>query len=170
MVEVIQFESNQLKLTGYIPGIAGKIIEEHGIYYYENWGFDISFETQVGKELSDFLMDFQKARDGFWVATVAGIFAGSIAIDGRNQSNEGSRLRWFIVSPRFHGGGIGKILLRKSIEFCKGTGHKRVYLWTFKGLESARYLYEREGFRLRKTHKVRQWGRDIEEQMFELNL
>jgi len=167
---VTHFELNQLKLTGYFPGIVGKITEEHAIYYYENWGFDITFEAQVGRELSEFLTEFQKERDGFWVATVAGDFAGSIAIDGRNQSNEGSRLWWFIISPRFHGGGIGTILLRKSIEFCKEAGHKRVYLWTFKGLESARYLYEKEGFRLCKTHKVRQWGQDIEEQMFELNL
>jgi len=42
---------NELKLTGYFPGAAGKITEEHGIYYYENWDFDISFETQVGREL-----------------------------------------------------------------------------------------------------------------------
>jgi len=167
---VTSFELSQLKLTGYFPGVIGKITQEHGIYYYENWGFDISFETQVGRELSEFLMEFQEDRDSFWVATVAGEFAGSIAIDGRNLSKEGSRLRWFIVAPKFHGRGIGKTLLEKSIEFCKEAGYKRVYLWTFKGLESARYLYEKEGFRLCKTHEVRQWGQNIEEQMFELNL
>jgi hypothetical protein len=45
-----------------------------------------------------------------------------------------------------------------------------IYLWTFKGLEPAHYLYEREGFRLCKTQGVRQWGQDIIEQMFELAL
>jgi len=164
------FELSQLNVGGYFPGIVGKITEEHAIYYYENWGLDISFETQVAQELSDFLTTFQEDRDGFWIATAAGAFAGSIAIDGRNQSKEGSRLRWFIVTPRFHGSGIGKTLLKKSIDFCKQKGHKRIYLWTFKGLESARYLYEKEGFKLCKTHEVRQWGQDIEEQMFELNL
>ena len=170
MVGVKSFELSQLKLTGYFPGIVGKITEEHAIYYFEHWGFDISFETQVGRELSEFLMEFQEDRDGFWTVTVAEEFAGSIAIDGRNQSKEGSRLRWFIVTPMFHNCGIGKTLLKKSIDFCKEAGYKRVYLWTFNGLESARYLYEKEGFRLCKTHEVRQWGQDIEEQMFELNL
>ena len=163
-------KSSKINLSGYFPGIIGKITEEHAIYYYENWGFDISFETQVAQELSDFLIKFQDDRDGLWIATIAGAFAGSIAIDGRNRNKEGSRLRWFIVTPRFHRSGIGTLLLKKSIDFCKKAGHKRIYLWTFKGLESARYLYEKEGFRLCKTHEVRQWGQDIKEQMFELNL
>jgi GNAT superfamily N-acetyltransferase len=161
---------NDLKLTGYFPGAAGKVIEEHGIYYYENWGFDISFETQVGRELSEFLMNFVETRDGFWVATIAGQFAGAIAIDGSQAGEEGVRLRWFIVNPRFQGHGIGRTLLRESLKFCKQVGYKRVYLWTFKGLETARYLYEREGFRLCKAHEVRQWGQDIVEQMYKLDL
>jgi len=165
-----RFQLSELKLTKYFPGIVGKITEEHAIYYFKNWGLDISFETQVAQELSDFLLKFQEDRDGFWIATIAGAFAGSITIDGRNHNKEGSRLRWFIVPPRFHRSGIGKTLLKKSIDFCKQAGHKRIYLWTFKGLESARYLYEKEGFRLCKTNEVRQWGQDIEEQMFELNL
>jgi len=46
------FQLSEVKLTGYFPGVVGKITEQHAIYYYENWGFDVSFETQVGKELS----------------------------------------------------------------------------------------------------------------------
>jgi len=164
------FKLSELKLSGYFPGVVGKITEEHGIYYYENWGFDISFETQVGRELSEFLMDFAEKRDGFWVATIAGDFAGAIAIDGSQAGKEGARLRWFIVTPRFQGDGIGKRLLRESVKFCKEAGYKRVYLWTFKGLETAGHLYEREGFRLCKAHEGRQWGQDIIEQMYELNL
>jgi GNAT superfamily N-acetyltransferase len=164
------FQLSELKLTGYFPGVVGKITELHATYYYENWGFDISFETQVGRELSEFLMDFAEKRDGFWVATIAGDFAGAIAIDGSQAGKEGARLRWFIVTPRFQGDGIGKRLLRESVKFCKEAGYKRVYLWTFKGLETARFLYECEGFRLCKAHEGRQWGQDIIEQMYELNL
>jgi GNAT superfamily N-acetyltransferase len=167
---VTRFKLSGLKLTGYFPGVIGKITQEHAIYYYENWGFDISFETQVGIELSEFLTRFQENRDGFWVATLEGKFAGAIAIDRNQESNEEARLRWFIVTPGFQGKGIGKALLRKSIEFCKKAGYKRVYLWTFKGLEPARYLYEREGFTLRESHEVKQWGQEIIEQMFELYL
>ena len=48
-------ESSDVPLLGYYPGVVGRIIELHAVYYYENWGFDISFETQVGRELSEFM-------------------------------------------------------------------------------------------------------------------
>jgi GNAT superfamily N-acetyltransferase len=167
---VTRFQLNGLELTGYFPGVVGKITELHATYYYENWGFDISFETQVGRELSEFLIEFQENRDGFWVATIAGEFAGTIAIDGSQAGKEGVRLRWFIVTPRFQGHGIGKGLLRESLEFCRQASYRRVFLWTFKGLETARHLYDSEGFRLCKEHEVKQWGQEIIEQMYELSL
>jgi len=115
-------------------------------------------------------MDFAENRDGSWVTTIAGEFAGAIAIDGSQAGKEGARLRWFIVTPRFQGDGIGKRLLRDSLKFSNEAGYKRVYLWPFKGLETARFLYECEGFRLCKADEDRQWGQDIVEQMYELNL
>ena len=161
---------NTVQFTGYVPGVVGKITEVHGVYYYENWGLDISFETQVGRELSEFVARFQTGQDGLWVANVAGGFAGSVAIDGSDAATQGARLRWFIVAPAFQGSGIGKALLEKSIQFCKEVGYQRVFLWTFEGLETARYLYESVGFRLSQEHEVRQWGRDIKEQRFDLTL
>jgi GNAT superfamily N-acetyltransferase len=157
-------------LTGYFPGAIGKITELHAKYYHDNWGLDVSFETQVGGELSEFISRFEEHKDGFWVATVAGEFAGSIAIDGKQANVQEARLRWLIVEPAFQGRGIGRLLLKESLDFCKNAGYKRIFLWTFKGLDSARLLYERVGFQLREEHDVKQWGRDITEQLFEMNL
>jgi GNAT superfamily N-acetyltransferase len=163
-------ESDELKLTGYFPGVVGKITEIHAIYYYENWGFDVSFETQVGKELSEFIRNFEEGRDGFWVATISGEFAGSIAVDGSEGDKEGARLRWLIVLSKFQGQGIGTTLIKESVDFCRKAGFKKVYLWTFEGLDEARSVYERVGFRLSREHSVYQWGQNIKEQMFQLEL
>ena len=157
----------RLILPGYFPGAIGKVTELHAVYYFENWGFDISFETQVGRELSEFMTTFRPERDGFWAAVRDGEFAGAIAIDGSRAVVEGARLRWFIVAPRFQGQGIGGELMGKAMRFCREAGHKRVYLWTFKGLDAARNLYEREGFRLTLEHAVEQWGSTIVEQKLE---
>ena len=157
-----------IKFIGYYPGVVGKIIESHAVYYYENWGFDVSFETQVGRELSEFVFKFDKNRDGLWVATQKNIFAGALAIDGRHAFIEGVRLRWFIVEPEFQGAGIGKELIRKAVEFCKQKRYPKVYLWTFKGLESARRVYESVNFRLCEESDVFQWGQNIREQKYEL--
>ncbi|MGD9034387.1 MAG: GNAT family N-acetyltransferase [Desulfobacteraceae bacterium] len=159
-----------MDLTGYYPGVVGKITEIHATYYYENWGFDVSFETQVGRELSEFIMDFEENRDGFWVAKINGEFAGAVAIDGSGADKGEARLRWFIVPPKFQNRGVGGTLIKRAIDFCKKANFRRVYLWTFEGLDEARSLYEREGFRLSQEHDVYQWGQDIREQKFEMDL
>ena len=133
---------------GYSPGVVGRIIEAHALYYHEHWGLDKSFEVQVGRELSEFMGEFRENRDCIWVPTVGGRFAGSIAMDGRKAAKDGVRLRWFLVVPEFQGLGIGKALIDRALEFSKGRGYTDLYLWTFRGLDPARSLYERNGFRL----------------------
>jgi GNAT superfamily N-acetyltransferase len=159
-----------IELVGYYPGVLGQIIEAHAVYYHEHWGFDISFEVQEARELAEFLKRFQSDLDGLWVARADGRFAGAIAIDGSRQDEEGARLRWFIVEPAFHGLGIGRMLVKKAVAFCKSAGHHKVFLWTFRGLEPARHLYEQAGFRLAHQHEVDQWGQIILEQKYELSL
>ncbi len=158
------------EFSGYFPGVIGRITEAHAVYYHEHWGLDASFEAQVGRELSEFIDAFRKDRDGIWVATIEGQFAGSVVIDGRPASAEGARLRWFIVVPPCQGAGLGMALLARAMEFCRGKRYRKVHLWTFEGLHAARALYERVGFRLCEAHAVCQWGRKLTEQKFELNL
>jgi GNAT superfamily N-acetyltransferase len=159
-----------IEIGGYYPGVVGKITELHAVYYYENWGFDVTFETQVGGELSEFVRRFDENRDGLWVAARKGELAGAIAIDGTNASIDGARLRWFIVAPQFQKCGIGKNLIMRAIEFCRKKEYPRIFLWTFKGLEDARRLYESQNFRLREENQVAQWGQHIWEQKYELEL
>jgi GNAT superfamily N-acetyltransferase len=159
-----------VKLSGYIPGAIGRIVELHGRYYHEHWGFDLFFESKVATELSEFLCRFNEARDGFWVARVEEKIVGSIAIDGIDHDGQGAHLRWFIVAPENQDQGIGKILIGEAIEFCRRAEFKRVYLWTFAGLDAARHLYEKFGLKLSEQHEGNQWGKRVTEQMFELSL
>ncbi len=156
--------------TGYVPGLIGDITRLHALYYYENWGFHINFETQVATELSQFCLRLNPGTDGLWSSYIDGNFVGSVAIDGSLGESQGARLRWFIVTPEFQGTGIGRVLLKEAIDFCHEKGLPRVFLWTFKGLEAARLLYERVGFTVVEEHPFDGWGGDIIEQKFELNL
>jgi len=160
----------EIEIHGYYPGVVGKITEIHAVYYHEHWGFDASFETQVGKELSEFISNFNDDRDGLWVATKDGKFAGAIAIDGHMADTEGARLRWFIVAPEFQNAGLGKKLISQAIEFCRKKKFPKVFLWTFEGLDAARRLYEGENFRLNEANEVDQWGQHIKDQKFVLIL
>ena len=161
---------NGVKLSGYIPGAIGRIVELHGRYYHKHWGFDLFFESKVATELSEFLCRFNQAQDGFWVATVEEKMVGSIAIDGIHFDSKGAHLRWFIVAPENQGEGIGKILLEEAIQFCRRKRFNQIYLWTFAGLDGARHLYEKFGFKLCEQREGNQWGKRVTEQMFELSL
>lgn len=155
---------------GYIPGAIGRVAELHGIYYSLNWDFGLFFEAKVAVELSEFLSRFDKTRDGFWIAEDGGKIAGSVSIDGIEGKTKGARLRWFIVDPKMHGRGTGRMLMREAVSFCKTANHGKIYLTTFAGLDPARHLYETLGFVLREEWVDAHWGKPVTAQKFELDL
>jgi GNAT superfamily N-acetyltransferase len=154
--------------TGYIPGCIGRICELHARYYTKLVGFGLPFESKVARELAEFCIRCDDQRDGLWLAIHDDQVHGSIAIDGVDADGEGAHLRWFITSDEIRGKGVGTALISAAIGFCKTMGYQRVYLWTFAGLDSARHLYEKFGFRLAHQQRGAQWGVEVDEQRFEL--
>ena len=154
--------------SGYIPGSIGRIAELHSTYYYDHWKFELYFEAKVATELSEFLQRYDKSSDGIWLATVNGRVEGSIVIDGIHAETEGAHLRWFIISETLRGKGVAKKLINRAIDFCKSKGYKKIYLWTFEGLDTARHLYEGVGFKFIKQQSGVCWGTEVVEQYFEL--
>lgn len=61
-------------------------------------------------------------------------------------------------------GAIGRIAELHAVQY------KKVYLWTFQGLNTARHLYEKCGFKLVEEHEGTQWGKTVIEQKFLLEL
>jgi len=157
-------------IRGYIPGSLGRVAELHGTYYHKHWDFGLFFEAKVATGLASFLGRYDEQKDGFWTALVGGRIEGSIAIDGAHAAAEGAHLRWFIISDGMRGKGVGNQLMNTAIGFCRSHSYRRIYLWTFEGLNAARHLYEKNGFRLIKQHEGGQWGREVNEHRFELEL
>ncbi len=154
----------------YTAGAIGRVVELHGAYYHANWGFGAFFEAKVAREMAEFFTRYDPRRDGFWTASVSGQVEGSITIDGLHAHEEGAHLRWFIVSDALRGKGAGKRLIGEAVDFCRSNGYSRIFLWTFAGLDAARHLYERAGFQLVEQHRGTQWGTEVTEQRFLLNL
>lgn len=153
--------------NGYLPGCVGRIVELHATYYAATAGFGVPFEAKVARELADFCLRFQPDRDGLWLAVVDGCIEGSIAIDSQHVEAEGAHLRWFILSERLRGQGMGKRLLAAATGFTDVRQYGRTYLWTFSGLDAARHLYEAAGFSLVHQADGEQWGMRVAEQRFE---
>jgi GNAT superfamily N-acetyltransferase len=155
---------------GYLPGCIGRVAELHALYYSEHAGFGLPFEAKVARELAEFCGRCDARRDGLWLARIDGRIHGSIAIDGLHADSEGVHLRWFITSDEARGRGVGRSLLDTALGFCRERHRGRVHLSTFAGLEAARHLYEKAGFRLVQQQRGAQWGREVDEQRFELAL
>lgn len=138
----------EIELVGYVPGALGRITELHGTYYATHWDLELYFEAKVAAEMAGFLTRFNPEQDGAWFAKLGDEIVGGIFIDGSDAGGEGARLRWFIIDPEYQGRGLGNRLMQAAMDFCSRKGFRRVYLTTFAGLDTARHLYEKHGFKL----------------------
>ena len=82
-----------------------------------------------------------------------------------------AQFRWFLVDERYQGMGIGSKLIKTALDFCRENGYRHVFLWTFKGLDPARRLYDKAGFVLTEEKPNREWSSvEIIEQKMEMEL
>lgn len=153
-------------VTGYLPGMIGRISEMHASYYSQHYGFGYFFESKVATGLAEFAGRLDNARNNIWLAVYQGKIVGSVAIDGEDLGNNEAHLRWFILDDECRGTGIGRQLLAKAMQFCDEQQFSTVQLWTFSGLNAARTLYESFGFTLNKEWQGEQWGSSMLEQQF----
>lgn len=157
-------------VTGYTPGIIGRVAELHASYYSREWNFGQYFEAKVATELSNFIGRYDESQDCIWSLIINGSIEGSITIDCSSEESKVAHLRWFIISDKTKGTGAGNHLMKEAIDFCNLLSLKKVYLWTFQGLEPAKHLYQKFGFDLVEEFKGTQWGTTVTEQRYELEI
>ncbi len=151
---------------GFLQGCLGRVVEMHATFYAKHSGFGIQFEAKVARELAEFSTRFNPDRDGLWLAISEGQVHGSVVLDGLHAQTEGAHLRWFIVSDKARGTGVGNQLLRAALDFADGKAFSSTYLWTFDQLPAARHLYEKNGFVLAEENRASTWGVEVNEQRF----
>lgn len=149
------------------PGDAGYVAYMHGKYYCDHHGFYRSSEYYFIKYLADFVFD--PTGGGLWIAEIDGKTVGSAAIV--RVDSKTAQFRWFLVDKNYQGMGIGSRLIKTALDFCRENDYKNVFLWTFKGLDMARTLYDKAGFALTEEKVNREWSAvEIVEQKMELRL
>ena len=155
-----------------LPGTVERVVAMHAGYYSREHGMGEVFERKVAEGLGEFLTRLPNPRNRLWLATSVGQaeeggrIVGSLAIDGEDLGQDQAHLRWFILDDGCRGQGVGAALLRRAMAFVDALGFQRTVLWTFKGLDAARHLYEREGFHLQEEYLGAQWGVSLTEQRF----
>lgn len=151
---------------GYVPGLIGTVSRLFSRHFADLCGFGQAFEIKVACELADFVERSKDPDLAFWHASLDGEAVGSVFIDGKNLGDNIGHLRWFILDPKAHGNGIGNALMTKAMGFCDARGFEETHLWTIKGTDAARRLYEHHGFELEQEFEGDQWGSVAVEQKF----
>lgn len=151
---------------GLLPGAIGRIAEMHGRYYARAWAMGSFFEARVASGMADFSQRLDRPMNRIWLALQGGEIVGSIAVDGEDLGAGKGHVRWVIVDDGVRGSGTGKRLLDAAMAFCDAQGFAETHLWTFKGLDAARKLYESAGFVLAEEWSGDQWGQLLTEQRF----
>ncbi len=153
-------------VEGYRTGMIGDIAALHARTHGPIVGMGPTFESVVSKAMAEFMPRIGKPVNNSWSVVEHGEVIGSISIDGEDLGDSIAHLRWFILSERLRGKGLGKVLLARALEHCDRHGFGEIHLWTLKGLGAARALYERNGFVLADEYAGDQWGKEVTEQMF----
>ncbi|VVE15893.1 MarR family transcriptional regulator [Pandoraea aquatica] len=149
---------------GYQPGCIGDIASLHARYYAEHWGFGAYFEKKVAMGLAEFAGSLPTEGKALWLYVENGRTLASLAIDGNLETGV-AHLRWFIVDDVLRGSGVGRRLMSAAMAYVDAR-FDETYLWTFKGLDAARHLYESFGFCLAEEADGEQWGSRVVEQRF----
>jgi DNA-binding MarR family transcriptional regulator/GNAT superfamily N-acetyltransferase len=163
--DISSYERVKIK-TGYVPTIIGRIIEMLQSHMNKHYSFDSGFESRIAGDLADFISRIDSPQSEIWRAETGGRIIGSISIDGDDLDDGLAHLRWFVVSEEIRGEGVGNSLLSRAIDFCDECRFSEIHLWTVKGLDAARKLYESHGFELVEEYYGDQWGAEVIEHKF----
>ncbi len=160
--------SDAITLRPHQPGDMGWVIQQHGLLYAQDYGWDISFEGVVADIAAQFLRNFDPACERCWIAEIDGRRVGSVFLV--KESTEVAKLRLLLVDPLGRGRGLGKRLVEECVTFARSCSYRKITLWTQSMLLAARGIYENAGFVHTASEPHHSFGQDLVGETWELTL
>jgi DNA-binding MarR family transcriptional regulator/N-acetylglutamate synthase-like GNAT family acetyltransferase len=149
-------------------GDYGWAIERHGIIYETEFGWGPRFEGLVAELFGRFATRHNPDRERCWIAELNGERVGCVFVVERER--DVAQLRCLLVEPKARGHGVGRKLVEACLSFARDAGYARIMLWTNKGLDSARKIYESVGFELVEEQPHEDFGVPLIGQSWEKTL
>jgi len=150
------------------PGDLGWVVQRHGEVYWDEFGWDTSFEALVARIVADFAAEHDPRRERAWIAELDGRRAGCVFCVRKDEDT--AQLRILLVDPAARGHRLGRRLVDTCVDFARDAGYTRMVLWTNHPLVAARHIYLAAGFELVDSGEHRAFGHDLTEQTYSLDL
>jgi GNAT superfamily N-acetyltransferase len=148
----------QVSLRDPQPGDMGWVVQQHGLLYAQEYGWNWEFEALVARIVAEFVEKFQPEWERCWIAEINGERVGSVFVVKVDEQT--AKLRMLILTPKARGLGLGARLTDEAMAFARSKGYKKMVLWTNSILYAARGIYEKRGFRLIQSEPYQGFGRD----------
>jgi DNA-binding MarR family transcriptional regulator/GNAT superfamily N-acetyltransferase len=151
-----------------VPGDFGWIVKRHAELYAQEYQWTEPFEGLCAQIVADFVNNHDPKRERCWIAEIDGEKAGTVMLV--KDSAKVARVRLLLVDPSARGIGLGARLTDECIRFARRAGYQKTTLWTHSVLTAARHIYEKAGFKLKRTERHRSWGRPVVSEHWDLQL
>lgn len=140
----------------------------HDAIYERELGWGPGFNAIVADIVESFRARHDPDGERAWVAELDGERVGMVMLVRLDGGT--AKLRILLVEPRVRGRGIGSALVAECLAFARAAGYRKVTLWTDSGLDPARHIYRREGFRLVGSEPHQLYGEGLVAETWEKDL
>lgn len=144
------------------------VISRHKTLYYAERHLSEVFSAYVDRIVYAFAENFNADTDCLYILECNGVPAGSIAI--AKADDDTAQLRFFMLEPEMRRRGYGNILIEMAMDFCREKGYKKIFLLTITAQVIAHHVYETHGFHRVWGQDKAEWGENIVEERWELEL
>jgi DNA-binding MarR family transcriptional regulator/predicted N-acetyltransferase YhbS len=150
------------------PGDLGWVVERHGALYASEYGYSAAFEALVARIAADWLDGHDPACERGFIAERGGARLGCVFVV--KKSPHVAKLRMLLIEPAARGLGLGRRLVDECVAFARAAGYRRMVLWTHSQLDAARHIYERAGFVRVASAPNSDFGRELVDETWEMDL